>query len=174
MKLIADALRDWLCGDTGSKPVRLAVLAVGSELRGDDAAGILAGQTLSSALTQGSSALACQVFLGHSAPENLTGAVRQFGPTHLLVLDAAQLNAPPGKVAVLDEGMIAANASASTHSLPLTVLIDYLVELTTCKVMVIGIQPENMNLGAEVSPAVEAAAKELARTLAAICNQAAP
>jgi hydrogenase 3 maturation protease len=151
--------------------VRLAVLAVGSELRGDDAAGILAGGALADALAKKPPAFACQVFLGHSAPENLTGAVRQFGPTHLLVLDAAQSNAPPGGVAVLDEQMIAANASASTHSLPLAVVIDYLVELTSCKAMVIGIQPGNLELGGGVSPAVEAAAKELAQTLAAICNQ---
>lgn len=151
--------------------MRLAVLAVGSELRGDDAAGILAGQALADQLGSRPNALACQVFLGHSAPENLTGAVRQFGPTHLLVLDAAQLNAPPGQAAILDEQMIASNASASTHSLPLSVLIDYLVELTACKAMVIGIQPERLDLGEGVSPAVEAAARELAKTLAEICHQ---
>lgn len=154
-------LRDWLVDAT-----RLAVLAVGSELRGDDAAGILAGQVLETKLQSVPARIPCQVFLGHSAPENLTGAIRQFRPSHLILLDAAQLDAAPGQIATIPPDKVADAASASTHSLPLTVLMDYLAGLTGCKCLVIGIQPAGCQLGMPPSPAIAAAARALAEIIA--------
>ena len=58
---------------------RVAVLGVGSALRGDDAAGILLVRRLRTfCLRTGATRLAA--FAGHSAPENLTGEICRFRP----------------------------------------------------------------------------------------------
>ena len=159
---------------------RLAVLAVGSTQRGDDAAGVLAGQELQHRLQSSHRGPEVEVFLGEAVPENLTGAIRRFAPTHVLVLDAADMGLPAGGATIVDLEQADGNLSASTHGLPMSVLAAYLEESVGCKVVAVGIQPaagsaEGLRLSlrrgphrgpldyrAVPSPQVRHAAKELA------------
>ncbi|MDD2706500.1 MAG: hydrogenase maturation protease [Verrucomicrobiae bacterium] len=148
---------------------RVAVLAVGSEWRGDDAAGMLAGRNVEKRRR----ASGCRwkrkvkVFLGETAPENLTGAIRAWQPTHLVVLDAADMGKRGGRVEVFGphdmEGL-----SCSTHQLPLSVMIDYMLKDQAFEAMVVGIQPRQMNYGRKVSPGVARAAEKTGAMLAEV------
>ena len=162
MKSLAEILSECLADAR-----RVAVLGVGSPLHGDDAAGLLAAQRLQERLKTRPPAAPVQVevFLGESAPENLTGAIKRFAPTHLVILDAADLDQPPGAIQIVNPDAPTANASMSTHSLPLGVLAGYLERSVGCRSVIVGIQPANGRYGAAVSTPVDQAATQLAQAL---------
>jgi len=131
---------------------RLAVLGVGSELRGDDFAGVRVAQRLIAWCKRaGISHLAA--FEGCAAPENLTGAIASFHPSHVLLVDAAHLGIEPGEVRVIPADMVA-GVSFSTHMLPAPIVLDYLTRACGCKTLVVGIQPAQMDVCGPISPAV--------------------
>jgi hydrogenase 3 maturation protease len=127
---------------------RVAVIGIGNELRGDDAAGVLAARALQP--------LQHDTFLvveGAAAPENQTGLLRRFRPDLVLMIDAAELGEQPGCVRWLSaadtEGL-----SASTHTTPPSMLARFLMETLGCDVTMVGIQPYDTSFDAPVSPAV--------------------
>lgn len=130
------------------------MLGVGSELRGDDAAG---GAVIAALEPKANLAL----FDGGTAPENFTGAIRAFAPDHLLIVDAAEIEGEPGSVRVMEEGEIA-GVTFTTHMLPLTVMIDFLRKDMTFGVTVLGIRPETTGFGAEMTAPVAEAVKRVA------------
>lgn len=146
---------------------RVAIVGIGQELLGDDAAGIRVAQALYH-LADGSEMLL--VIDAGSAPENCTGMLRCFYPHLVLLVDAAHLNAAPGSVRLLAWQDIT-GISASTHTLPLHILATYLTIELECEVALLGIQPGHMAVGAPLSSAVNDAVVSTARALAElICN----
>ena len=145
---------------------RVAVLAVGSRLRGDDAAGPLAADALEQADLPEAVRARLAVFQGETAPENLTGELRRYRPTHLVVVDAADHGRAPGHVAVIPAEQLGDGGSFSTHRMPLGVLIGYLTASLGCRVMVVGIQPESCTFGEGPTAAVRRAAKRTAAAIA--------
>jgi len=139
------------------RPARVAVLGIGNELAGDDAAGIAVAR----ALIGRTQAL---VIDAGPAPENQTGPLRRFAPDLVLLVDAAQMGAPPGSVRWLDwreiEGL-----SASTHTLPLNLLAGYLVAEIGCDVAVIGLQPAGNETDTPLSTEARGAVEEVVRGL---------
>ena len=104
--------------------------------------------------------------MGETAPESLTGPIKRFAPTHLLVLDAADFGGAPGELAIISPEQIRGNPSMSTHNLPLNILCDYLVAHTKCDVLILGIQPASSRFGAPIGAAAAAGARELAKIIA--------
>jgi hydrogenase 3 maturation protease len=145
----------------------VAVLALGSRLRADDAAGLLAAERLRAALRRRRGKRRARVFLGETAPENLTGVIKRYKPTHLVVIDAAEMGLKAGHIHLVDSQTPHFNAALSTHNLPIGVLTDYLQRSTGCEVLVLGLQPVSCAFGGEVSPAVLKASERLADLLAA-------
>jgi hydrogenase 3 maturation protease len=143
---------------------RIAVLGVGSELRGDDIAGLLAARQIEQNSKGKSVTPQLKVFIGETAPENLTGEIKVFQPTHLIIIDAAELNKEPGYIEVMGLDTIS-GATFCTHSLPLKVIIGYLLESFKFEPIVIGIQPKTLTFGTQPTKEVVAAAKKLAKTI---------
>jgi len=102
--------------------------------------------------------------MGETAPENLTGEIKQYRPTHLIVIDAAELNKKPGHIEIMEPETIG-GATFCTHSLPLNVIISYLLESFKFEVIIIGIQPKTLTFSAQPTKEVVAAAKKLADTI---------
>jgi len=141
---------------------RLAVLGVGSELRSDDVAGVLVAKKLERSFSSKPGLLVAK---GGSAPENLTGPIADFRPSHLVVVDCAELGREPGATEVLPIRGVG-GLSASTHSLPLRIVVDYLLARCPCEVVVVGIQPERLDFDGRPSRAVLRAARRVAGSLA--------
>jgi hydrogenase 3 maturation protease len=135
----------------------VVLLGVGSDLRGDDAAGIMLAAKLKNnpKLT---------VLFGGTAPENLTGQIKKLKPSHLIIVDAAELKAAPGTVKLLMPEEIG-GFSFSTHALPLSVMVDFIRADWPCDVIIIAIQPADVHFGAPVHPAVKRAVEEIAAAL---------
>lgn len=132
------------------------MLGIGSEFRGDDASGVLVAARLIDAKIS-SRAMAVKIFVGATAPENLTGEIKRFKPTHLLIIDTVDAGQKPGTVLVLDPE-VTGGATFSTHTMPARVLADYLHNATRCKTVIIGIQGKTMEFGDTMTPAVKKAA----------------
>jgi hydrogenase 3 maturation protease len=144
----------------------LAVLGVGSELRGDDFAGVLVARKVQ-AWAQRSRIEYVAGFEGCAAPENLTGAVARFKPSHVLLVDAAHLGKEPGTVELL-VGEKITGVSFSTHMLPAPIVLDYLKKSCGCQAMVLGIQPQQTDVMGPISDPVAAAIEAIVATVAEI------
>jgi hydrogenase 3 maturation protease len=146
------------------RPPRVAILGIGHELCGDDAAGVLVARALQSLAAPGGQPL---VIDAGSAPENYTGALRRFGPELVLLVDAARMGGQPGAVEWLD-WQATAGLSASSHTLPVSVLASYLAAEFGCEVALLGIQPSDTSMGAPLSPQVRRAVDIVVRKLSQI------
>lgn len=146
-------------------PPRVAVLGIGNAMHGDDAAGVLAARELSLRFGRPDESAVPLIVDAGLAPENHTGTLRRFAPDFVLLVDAAQMNELPGAIGYFD-WQAATGLSASTHTLPLSVLAGYLVGTLGCRVGVLGIQPANDGLDAPLSPEVRAGIEEVVRQLA--------
>ena len=146
-----------------NKADRAVLVGVGSELRGDDAAGILVADKVKSKKEKVKNSK-LKVLLGGTAPENLTGEIKRLKPSHLVIVDSADFKAEPGSVEVIGYDWIGGH-SFSTHSAPLKMMIDYLLADISFVPIVIGIQPKSLEFGAAVSPEVLEAVDEVADAL---------
>jgi len=134
---------------------RLAVLGIGSDLRADDAAGMLIAEKVSKSQVTSHK---FKVFLGETAPENFTGVIKKFKPTHLVIIDSADMGKKAGDVLLIEPKNVV-GISFSTHSLPLNIMADYISKDINCEVVIIGIQPKTIEFGKPVSKEVVKAVK---------------
>jgi len=65
---------------------------------------------------------------------------------HVLLLDAADMGARPGTVAIVKAGEVQASL-LSTHALPLSVVMEFLAKDTKAAVTLVGIQPNTAHHG---------------------------
>jgi hydrogenase 3 maturation protease len=144
------------------RPARVAVLGVGNEMNGDDGAGVRVVKALAARLAAAPGVLLID---GGTAPESYTGPLRRFRPDLIVEIDAAHQDQPPGTLAWIDwrdaDGM-----SASTHTLPPSVLATYLTTDLGCQMALIGVQPAQLEMGRPLSPDVAEAVERLAGQLA--------
>jgi hydrogenase maturation protease HycI len=136
------------------------VVGVGSRLRSDDAAGLEIAEKLGALSLPGVYAV-----MGHTAPENVTGEIRTFAPSHVLFVDAADFGAAPGSVRIFESADIGGMTS-STHTLPLHVIADYLTQELGCRVVFLGLQPKSLAFGDAISNEVAAAIEETVGAIA--------
>jgi len=126
-------------------------------MRGDDAVGSVLAQELSKLLDENGSVA---VFDGKTVPENFTGAIKKEKPSHIIMLDAVEMNETTGNIKLVSKEEIA-NYSISTHAMPLSFLIKYLESTCPAEMILLGIQPGNMNLINKMTPEVEKSASDV-------------
>ena len=144
---------------------KIAVLGIGSSLRADDSAGMLVAKAISEKTKRSKKLSKCvKIFLGDTAPENLTGEIKRYEPSHLVLIDSCDLGKKPGSISIINPDLVA-GVSFSTHQLPLKILIDYIQHSISCKVLIIGIQPKTLQYEKPLSKEVLKAVKELSTAL---------
>jgi len=147
---------------------RVAVLGIGSELRADDAAGLIIAKELKAYIKDKKKKSLLKVFLGQTAPENLTGQIKKFKPTHLIVIDAVDFHLKTGSLRVVDI-CTEAGVSFSTHRVPIGIFRDYLYKSIQCETILIGMQPGSTefcgSLSQGIQGATQAACKEIREAL---------
>ena len=131
------------------------VFTVGNEMMGDDAAGPLLAQMLEAAPLEG-----WDVLDGGNAPENYLFKIREMAPEEVLIVDTADMELPAGEVRHIDQEAIGSLFLMTTHSLPLSYLMEAIREFVP-RVELIGIQPEVVSFGYPVSPAVKQAVERV-------------
>jgi hydrogenase 3 maturation protease len=132
----------------------VAIVGIGHELRGDDAAGIVAARELAMRLSPAGDWV--RIIEAGPAPENVTGALRRFAPDLVVFIDAAEMGEAPGTVRAVPPTQ-AGGFAGSTHTTPIALLAAYLATTLGCEVALLGIQPAQDMIGASLSAAVRAA-----------------
>ena len=154
-----------LAATSVKRPPRLAIVGIGNELRGDDAVGVLIVRDLLQRVPKEGSIPSLLVVDAGSSPANCTGTLRRFAPEFVLLIDAAQMYERPGAVRYLVDKSVV-GPSASTHSLPLSMIAEYLSAEFHCNVALLGIQPANDALSASLSSPVQRARDTVVEYLA--------
>ena len=124
------------------------------------------GVALARALTKKFPAAAhIRIAGGGEAPENFTGVIRAFAPSHVILLDAVDHCLAPGTVFLADEKSIAVGDMTS-HHLPLRLLMRFLGTSLPCRVILVGVQPRTLLPGNRLSHPVRKTLPRLADFLA--------
>lgn len=139
-------------------PGQVVILGVGNRLRRDDRAGIefiakLKEKWCADTSPENFETKRLLVDAGEF-PEDWFIRILDLKPEVLIVVDAVDIQAEPGSVAILDAEDLPESLCFSTHRLPLKRLLK-LWEGNGSKTMVIAIQPESIDFGEELSPRVE-------------------
>lgn len=146
---------------------RIAIVGVGNEMRGDDAAGMLVVRALGLRVVNLGR---LRIIEGGHAPENATADLRKFAPDLVLLIDAADMGKDAGSIALIPMEHID-GISASTHSLPLSMLARYLTLELNCEVALLGIQPKSIEMGESVSDAVNQAVSDIVEEISTLCSE---
>ena len=136
----------------------VVVVGVGNPLRGDDGAGCLVARRLRG--TEGA-----RVIEAEEVPESFVGDIAAAMPDAVVMVDAVDLGAEPGAVAVLEREQVATYAP-TTHRLPLSLVMEVVQWRTGADVFLIAVQPSRVDFGTAMSPEVSDSVERLAGILA--------
>jgi len=154
--VLAMVMREQLATFFGKPDGRRVVLVgIGSLIRRDDAVGLHLLDLLEGKLSSDVLLLKTE-----TVPESYTGAIREFKPTHVLLIDAAHFNGKPGEGRIIPTEMIA-NTTVSTHSLPLNIFTDYIRRSICSNVALLWIQGVDIGMGEGLTVEVERGAEAL-------------
>lgn len=161
---LAEVLRKRLRG-------HVVVIGVGNPLRGDDGVGSFVARELARGVAaRGASDIV--VIDAEEIPEAFIGSAVDAKPDTILIVDAADLNAPAGSAVLLGAAALQGRA-VTTHRTPLGPLAAMLKRETSADVLFLGIQPGDERWGEHLSDDVAATARRLRDDLADIlCRQA--
>ncbi|OGS50805.1 MAG: hypothetical protein A3K65_08450 [Euryarchaeota archaeon RBG_16_68_12] len=137
---------------------RIAVLGIGDDLNPLDRPGILGA-----ILVHGLERPDVTVFLAGTMPENFTGGLRELRPSHVVMVDAADMGLPPGSLGVIHPAQVRGQRF-STHAMPLSLVIEYIERDIGARVVLVGVQPDPVPADAPEaapSPAVMAGLRRL-------------
>lgn len=160
----AQSLKTFL-KDRLSNARRVAVLGIGSDLRGDDAAGMLVIEYLRKKPLGRGKSVKIGLFGGATAPENLTGEIKAFKPDHLVIVDSAEMKERPGTMLLLRPEELGGGVTFSTHNMPARIITEYFAKSMKCVITVIGIQPASVIFGGRVSKLVRSAARDVSNAI---------
>jgi hydrogenase 3 maturation protease len=124
------------------------VVTVGNDMMGDDGAGPMLARKIEDAPLQD-----WDLLDAGNVPENFLHRIREMRPKRVIIVDAADMDLAPGEIAVVDKDGIAGLFLMTTHTLPLTYVMEAIAEFVPT-VGLIGIQPELVAFGYPVSPQV--------------------
>ncbi len=145
---------------------KIAVLGIGNEIKGDDGLGPAIAKKLSK-LSEDNPDIA--VFDGGTVPENYTGSLRKEKPTHIILVDAVEMKKEPGYIRVVRKEEIA-NYNLSTHAMPVSFLIKFMETTIDAEIILIGIQPKNMELAQGISEEIEISIKQVVDAIFELIN----
>jgi hydrogenase 3 maturation protease len=134
---------------------RKLVVTVGNDIMGDDAAGPLLARMMKHSPLEN-----WEVLDGGNVPENIVFKIREMAPERVIIVDAADMDIQTGEIRRIDEDGIGSLFFMTTHSLPLTYLMEALREFVP-RVELIGIQPEVVAFGYPVSTPVKQAVERV-------------
>ena len=135
-------------GRVNGAPFAGIVLTAGSVLRADDAAGPVLSKKMEDAPLAG-----WYTIDGGQTPEDDIIEVKRERPPRLVLVDAADMALPVGSIRLLDKSDVARKSMFTTHSLPLSILIEE-IEQSCDDIVFVGIQPGDTEFYNPMSPKV--------------------
>ncbi len=123
---------------------KIVIFGVGDVKMRDDGVGPYVTSSLHEMLL---ASPAVKLVNGATVPEMYREAIVAFHPAHLLIVDAADIEAEPGTVRIIEPKQIREFLPVSSHALPMTLVVDWIkTELPDVDVFLLAIQPESIDL----------------------------
>jgi hydrogenase 3 maturation protease len=123
---------------------KIVILGIGNTLRSDDGAGSL----LASRIKDKTS---FTVFDAEESPENYLEKIIREKPDTLVIIDAVDFGAQAGEVKLLEAKEIKTANLFATHNASISLSINYLQSNLKADIIVLIIQPKNINFGDKLS-----------------------
>jgi hydrogenase maturation protease HycI len=134
------------------------IVGIGNILKGDDAVGPLVCEQLNK------KGISADIIDAGTVPENYIQSIIKKAPRNLLLIDAIDFGAEPGKIKIFQTEQLNSLA-ISTHTLSPRFFIDMIRQSVELDVYCIGIQPAQTQLGKPVSEQVNQAVQKLCGVL---------
>jgi len=141
---------------------RVVVIGMGNELRADDAVGIRVVRLLKPCTNS-----RITVFEGGMTPEAFIPSTCARTPTHLLIIDAAELGEKPGTWRLLSKDELESGLF-TTHMIPATEVAKEIQRRCGSNIAFIGIQPKIRDVALSLSREVEHGANEVVTAIRCI------
>ena len=142
----------------------IVIVGIGNPLRGDDGT----GQKLVQILRSKYPTLPNITLIdAGEAPENYLFKIPILNPDTIMLVDAADFDAPAGTAKIIDPDDLP-ERGFSTHTASLKLIIDILKNQTDADVFLLGIQPKSIKLGDEISPPVSEAIEKIAEIIGGV------
>jgi len=130
-------LKEWLAGAE-----KVVVAGIGNPIRKDDFVGVKIVQELQGKVSEKVFLIECE-----TVPESFIQQIAEFGPTHILLIDAAIIGLKPGEPRLVETSSLTKMPAFSTHTLPLNIFCEYLGKTTKAQICLLLIQPEKTEFG---------------------------
>jgi hydrogenase 3 maturation protease len=134
---IETELEKWLAGAK-----RVVVAGIGNPIRMDDFVGVKIVQELQGKVSEKVFLIECE-----TVPESFIQQITEFGPTHVLLIDAAIMGLKPGESRLVETSSLISMPALSTHTLPLRIFCEYLGKTTNAQISLLLIQPRKTEFG---------------------------
>jgi len=128
-------------------------MGIGNPLRRDDSVGLGVVKRLWRRVPPNVELYECE-----TVPENFIGQIERLKPTHILMVDAADMRAAPGVIRLVPPEEIG-GLSVSTHTLPLSVFARFMKQSIDAKVVLLAIQPKNVDFGTRMTRELQSSAR---------------
>lgn len=132
---------------------------MGNELRADDAVGLHVVRLLKPFTHE-----KLKVFEGHMTPEAYIGPACASHPTHVLIVDAAELGQKPGAWQVLSKNNVE-QGLFTTHTIPAVEIAAEIQRRCSAAVVFVGIQPKSRDISLGLSRECQKAAEEISEII---------
>lgn len=140
---------------------RVAIIGIGNEFRYDDIAGLQLVRNLKKKLKNLEPKIEFLLVEGETAPHLFFNEIYDWNPTHLIMLDAADLKKDPGTIEIIQKEELP-YVSISSHSGSKQLLLDFLnASILNLEIIIIGIQAENIIFEKGISETVKMAVNKL-------------
>ncbi len=148
---VTRALANWL-----RNAREIVVMGIGNPMRRDDYVGMVVVRHLKAYTLPG-----VHLIETGEVPESYLGVVEENHPSHVLMIDAAEMSEQPGTARLVSPKEIE-GLSLSTHTLPLSIISEYIKCRTGAKIALFAIQPGVLEFGEGLSEELSKVVEELA------------
>jgi hydrogenase 3 maturation protease len=148
-------LKNWLADSE-----RIVVAGVGNPIRTDDFVGVKIVQDLNGKVSERVHLIECE-----TVPESFMQEIVDLKPSHVLLIDAAILGLKPSEARIIFPEQVTNFPVVTSHVLPLRIFCEYVAKMTEAKIALLLIEPEDMEFGEGLTPAVQEAAEKITKML---------
>jgi hydrogenase 3 maturation protease len=137
---------------------RLVVLGTGNALKADDAAGLLVANLLDHQLNRRQKSR-IKVLRAYEIIDTYLKRIKRLKPSHLIIVDAIDLNKHPGTILVTKIEM--GKKKRKKIGGEFYSFLEKLSTETACKIYLVGIQPETLEFGHPITAEVKEASRKI-------------
>ncbi len=133
---------------------KIIILGIGNTLRSDDGVGSLLAAQLKDKVP-------FELIDAGSAPENYLEKIIKIKPETIIIIDAVDFGGNPGEIKILREEDLKSSNLFFTHNASLSMSINYLKKSHPADIIILIIQPKNINFNDKLSPEVSLTLEKL-------------